>query len=322
MASDRFVRLVARKRAGGVDAALDRQVAAALEFQRIARLPPIDAMEPGPARRYAEGGMSPLDLDPTPMAEVVDTSVAGEAGPIAVRIFVPPDANNDWIVYFHGGGGVIGSIRGSEPVTRHLAAKTRCTVASVDYRLGPEAKHPAAIADAVAAWRALAERAPRDGCIAVAGDSFGGFLSAHVDRAAMIHDLRRPDLQILIYPMLDLTMSQPSVDRYGDGYLLTKSMMLWFRAHYLASEGDQRAGSPWFWDDLTGAAPALVVTAGYDPLVDEGTRWADRLRAAGVAVRHRCHPGLVHGFLSLAGAVRAARDATDRLCADVVDLLA
>jgi acetyl esterase len=130
-------------------------------------------------------------------------------------------------------------------------------------------------------------------------------------------------LQVLIYPIVDLTLTSPSIERLADGYLLTKSLMRWFRGHYLHPDDDQRAGSPWFWHDdkLAGAAPALVVTAGYDPLVDEGDAWAKRLRAAGVTVRHRNEASLIHGFVSFAGAVRAARVATDRICDDIVDML-
>ena len=317
MGTDWVVRFAARNRQQGSDAGLDRQVAAALEFQRVARLPALDSMEPVAARKFAEEGLSPLDLDPAPMAEVIDTTVAT----IPVRIFVPPDAGLDWIVYFHGGGGAIGSIKGSEPVTRYLAAQTRCTVASVGYRLGPEDKHPAAIYDACAAWRGLVARMPAGGHAAVAGDSFGGFLSAHVDHHALETGARRPDLQVLIYPLVDLTLTSPSIERFATGYLLTKSMMHWFRDHYLHPDDDQKAGSPWFWRDLGGSAPALVITAGFDPLVDEGDAWAARLRDAGVTVRHRRHAGLVHGFLSMAGAVRAARAATDLICTDLVEML-
>jgi acetyl esterase len=251
------------------------------------------------------------------MAEIADTTVPGDAGPISVRIYTPPRAGGDWIVYFHGGGGVIGSIRSSEPAVRYLAARTRCTVASVEYRLGPEARHPAAVDDAVAAWGAIVARAPANARIAVAGDSFGGFLSIHVDRAAA----RKPDLQVLIYPVIDWTMESPSIDRFASGYLLTKAMMTWFREHYLRDEADRRGASPRFFADVSHAGPALIVTAGFDPLVDEGIAWAGRLRAAGVTVRHRNHASLVHGFLSLGGAVRAARAATDELCDDIVDML-
>jgi acetyl esterase/lipase len=134
--------------------------------------------------------------------------------------------------------------------------------------------------------------------------------------------IRHPDLQVLIYPIVDMTLTSPSIDRHADGYLLTRSMMHWYRGHYLHPDDDRRAISPQFWPDLRGAAPALVATAGYDPLVDEGDTYAARLRDAGVAVRHRRYPSLVHGFLSLAGAVRAARAAIDELCADIRELLA
>lgn len=316
------MRLLARGRSSGADAELDPQIAAVLELNRLMRLPTLDSMEPHRARRFAEDGLSPLDVAPAPMAHVIDTTVPGASGPIPVRIYVPHDAGPDWIVYLHGGGGVIGSIRSSDPVARLLAAQTRCTVASVGYRLGPEERHPAAIEDACAAWDALVARIPRGGKAIVAGDSFGGFLSAHVDRHALT-DARRPDLQVLIYPIVDLTLAtSPSIDRHAHGYLLTRSMVHWFRNHYLHPDHDRRQPSPWFWTDLSGSAPAIVVTAGYDPLVDEGNAYADRLVAAGVPVRHRPHPSLIHGFLSLGGAVRAARAATDQICADIVEHLA
>ena len=315
-----LARVVARGRQRGVDRDLDRQVAAVLEAQRLLRLPAIDTMEPGRARAFAETGLSPLEVATVAMAEVVDTTVAGRAGPIPVRIFVPPDAGPHWIVYFHGGGGVIGSIRSSEPVTRLIAAQTRCVVASVEYRLGPEHRHPAAIEDACSAWDALVARVP-DGRIAVAGDSFGGYLSAHVDHHTLATGARRPDLQVLIYPAVDLTQSSPSIERLADGYLLTRSMIRWFRDNYLNPTDDRRAVSPMFWPDLRGSARALIATAGYDPLVDEGDRYADMLRAAGTEVRHRHYPSLIHGYLSLAGGVSAARAAIDELCGDIRELL-
>jgi acetyl esterase len=309
------VSLAGRKRSNGSDSGLDRQIAAALEFQRIARLPDLDSMTPQKARTFAEDGMSPLELDPEPMAEITDLAI----GPVPIRIYVPHNAGPDWVVYFHGGGGVIGSIKGHDAITRYLAARTRCTVASVGYRLGPEDKHPAAIEDAAAAWQAMVTRVPSRGKIAVAGDSFGGFLSAHVDRHAQLRGERQPDLQVLIYPVVDFTFASPSIERLGHGYLLTRSMLDWFRSNYLHDTDDRRAVSPWFWEDLEGAAPAIVVTAGFDPLVDEGELWAQRLREAGTVVTHRHHPGLVHGFLSLAGAITTARSATDQICTDIVD---
>jgi acetyl esterase len=314
-----LVWLLARGRASGRDVALDRQLAAVLELYRIGRLPALESMTPEAARRYAEDGLAPLDLDPVGMAEVIDTHAAG----VPTRIFVPQQASANWIVYFHGGGGVIGSIASSEPSTRYLAARTRCTVASVGYRLGPEARHPAAIDDAFAAWQALAARVPAGGRVAIAGDSFGGYLCVHVEHLARTRHAVRPAVQTLIYPLVDLTLTSPSIERYANGYLLTKSTMHWFRSHYLRGEADQRPGSPWFWSrsELAGTAPTIVVTAGFDPLVDEGDAWAGRLREAGVTVRHRREASLIHGFLSMAGPVHEARAATERICDDLVEML-
>lgn len=317
LGSDWLVQLIARSRKDSTEGALDRQVAATLELKRLAHLPALESMEPRRARRFAEEGLAPLDVAPEPMAEVIDTSVEA----IPVRIFVPHEAGPDWIVYFHGGGGVIGSIHASEPMTRYLAARTRCTVASVEYRLGPEHKHPAAIDDAIAAWRGLVSRVPAGARVAVGGDSFGGFLSVHVERLARAAGVRRADLQVLFYPILDLTLTSPSIERFGTDYLLTSAMMHWFRDHYLHAQDDRRAGSPQYWTDVAGSAPAIVVTAGFDPLVEEGDAWADRLRAAGVTVRHRANPSLIHGFVSMAGAVRAARAALDQVCIDIVEML-
>jgi acetyl esterase len=322
MKSEWFVRLASRGRSNGPDAVLDRQIAAALEYQRVAGLPPLESLEPFAARTFAESNLEVTELDPEPMAEITDTTLTHDR--IPARIFVPHGAGKNWIVWCHGGGGVIGSIDGSERVTRYLAARTKCTVASVGYRLGPEDRHPAAIDDACAAWEALTARMPKGGRAAIGGDSFGGFLSVHVDREARQRRMRRPDLQVLVYPLLDMTLTSPSIERYADGYLLTKAMMTYFRDHYLNSADERETGSPWFWADehLEGAAPAIVVTAGYDPLVDEGDAWAARLAGAGVAVRHHRHESLVHGFLSLAGIVRAARSAVDQLVAEIVEQLA
>lgn len=321
MAQPWLVRAASKGRSQGNDAGLDRQVAAALEYQRLMKLPNVDTMTPAEARAFAESNLDAAELDPEPMAEVIDTTVGEHRTP--VRIFVPHDATDNWLVWLHGGGGVIGSIAGAEKVTRYLAAHTGCTVASVGYRLGPEDKQPAGIDDACAAWEALVERVPEGGKIAVGGDSFGGFLAVHVDGfARQTPGMRRPDLQVLVYPLLDQTLTSPSIDRYADGYLLTKAMMHYFRGHYLNDGDDPKEMSPWFWTDLSGSAPAIVVTAGFDPLVDEGNGWADRLREAGVDVRLHCHASLVHGFLSLGGIVRAARAATDQICEEIVEMLA
>lgn len=317
--ADPVAKILGRRRQRGADAQLDPQVAAILELQRLLRLPALESMAPPRARRFATAGLGPLDVEAMPMDRIVDLVVKGRHGTIPVRRYEPPSAirSPHLIVFFHGGGGVIGSVEASEPATRLLAHETGCTVASVDYRLGPEAPHPAAIDDACDAYEALAAVVAPGARVAIAGDSFGGYLVAHVDRLAA----RRPDLQVLIYPLVDQTLGSPSIERLAEGYLLTRSMIEYFRRHYLGDAVDRRAASPLFWPSLQGAAPAIVVTAGYDPLVDEGDTYAARLREAGVTVRHRRHPSLVHGFLSLAGVVRVARAATDEICDDIRAML-
>src|SRR3569623_471112 len=317
LGQDWFVNLAARGRSTGADAVLDRQLAAAIELARIAKLPKLEDMDPVRGRAFAAEGLSPFDPDPVPMARVIDTQV----GKIAVRIYVPNDAGPDWCVYYHGGGGVIGSIATSDLATRYLAAQARCTFASVEYRLGPEEPHPAAIDDAFAAYEGLLERVPSGAHVAVGGDSFGGFLSAWVDHLARERGVRQPDVQLLIYPVVDLTLTSPSLERNGEGYLLTKNLVHWFRGHYLAPGDDPKAASPWFWKDLRGAAPAAAPTDGFAPLVAEGNAWAERLRAAGVAVHHHFYPSLIHGFISMTGAVVAAREAVDEICADLAQML-
>jgi acetyl esterase len=316
LGTDWIVKLASRGRTGSNDAALDRQIAAALELGRIAGLPKLEDMEVDEGRKFAAEGLAPFDPDPVTMAQVIDTQVER----IPVRVYVPQDAGPDWLVYYHGGGGVIGSIASSDAATRYVASQTRCTVASVQYRLGPEDPHPAAIDDALAAYAGLLARVPRGSKVAVGGDSFGGFLSAWVDHLARQRRLRQPDAQLLIYPVVDLTLTSPSLDRLAEGYILTKRLVHWFRDHYLGYQ-DQESASPWFWPELAGSAPAIVVTAGFDPLVDEGDAWAQRLRDAGVKVRHRHHGSLVHGFISMTGAVAAARAAVDEFCADLIEVL-
>jgi acetyl esterase len=329
---------------------VDKQIAGVLELQRMMKLPALETMEPVAARRFAEEGLSPLEVDRVEMAHVIDAAITihsnassptpSKARAIPTRIFVPRNAGPHWLVYFHGGGGTIGSPRASEPITRYIANATKMTVASVDYRLGPEHKHPAAIEDAIAAFHGIAARVPAGGKIAIGGDSFGGFLAAHLDRRtsrdATSRDAtsasrdatstsRRPAAQLLIYPITDLTMSSSGFLTHGEGYLYTRAIASYFKSHYLHADDDRKAASPAFFvergDYLADTAPAIVATAGFDPLGPEGDEYAEQLESAGNRVIHRRYPGLVHGFLSLAGGVRAARAAVDELCEDLVEIV-
>lgn len=216
------------------------------------------------------------------------------------------------LVFYHGGGFVLGSLESHDAPCRVLADDARCIVVAVDYRLAPEHPFPAAVEDALAAFRWVAEQHARLGidprCIAVGGDSAGGNLAAVVAQLTR-GDATRPCFQLLVYPAIDMTMSMPSHRQMGCGFLLEGETVRWFRAHYAPDERvwrDPRA-SPLFAEDLSGLPPALVQTAGFDPLRDEGKAYADRMREAGVPVVHHCYASLFHGFFSASHGIEAAR---------------
>ena len=192
---------------------LDPQLQAGLRVER--RIGPrLETMSPAEARRTAAETFAPFHARFVEMARVFDERAPGPAGPIRVRVFVPRRHDGGMLVWFHGGGGVIGSIDTSEPFCRDLAARARCSVATVDYRLAPEHRHPAAIDDALAVWPWLVGRAVRFGAdparVAVGGDSFGGYLAAWVERRGLAARLPRPCAQLLVYPLVDQTLSSPS----------------------------------------------------------------------------------------------------------------
>jgi acetyl esterase len=224
------------------------------------------------------------------------------------------------ILYFHGGGWVIGSLEGYDLPCRFFCARTGCAVVSVDYRLAPEHKFPAAVDDAVASFHWLAEHAVELGIdparIVIAGDSAGGTLATVVSQQVR-GEPRTPCLQWLIYPATDLAAEMPSHKTCASGFLLTRDDMQWFRSQYLNDPGevaDPRV-SPLRAADLSGLPPALVFTAGFDPLRDEGQAYADRLTAAGVKTIHREFDSLIHGFVGMRGALHAAARAMDDMVA-------
>ncbi len=227
------------------------------------------------------------------------------------------------LVYFHGGGWVVGDLDTHDAPCRLLARAAGVRVLSVDYRLAPEHRFPAAADDALAAFRWAVEHAAELGAdprrIAVGGDSAGGNVSASTALQAARDGGPAPAFQLLIYPVTDnAAPSDPATQTgsyrmFADGFFLTAEQMRWYRAHYFgAAEAtaarDVRA-SPLLADDLSGLAPAHVVTAGFDPLRDEGEAYAARLREAGVRTTLRRHPGLIHGFVNVVGPGRTSREA-------------
>ena len=239
------------------------------------------------------------------LTSVQDRSIPGRQGAIPVRIYQPVVASDlPVIVYFHGGGFVLGGLNGHDGVCRRLAVENKALVVSVDYRLAPEHKFPAAVEDSYDAtcWVAdhLAELGTSSDRLIVAGDSAGGNLAAVV--SLMARDLNGPRIsfQILIYPAVELSENFPSKQLYTDTPVLDAESMIFFRDMYVNQPADclDPHVSPLLADHLTELPPALVLTAEYDPLRDEGKAYADRLRQSGNDATYVCYPGMVHGFVS------------------------
>ena len=284
---------------------------------------PVTRMSVREARAECDAFMPLLSGTPYPVGEIVDRTFDGPAGKLRVRLYRPARATArplPAILYFHGGGWVIGSLEAYDKVCRYFAARTGCAVVAVDYRLAPEHRFPAAIDDAIAAFRWLGAEAPALGVdparIVLAGDSAGGTIAAVVAQQVR-GDATPPCLQWLVYPITDLAFDSRSFVSFGERFLVTKADMEWTRAHYLndlREIADPRA-SPLRVGDLAGLAPALVYTAGFDPLRDEGQAYADKMTAAGVKVIYREFESLIHGFVGMRGVLHAAARAMDDMAA-------
>jgi len=251
--------------------------------------------------------------------EVRSITVPTPAGPLTARVYRPKGAEGrlPLLVWFHGGGFVIGDLSTADPTCRALASQAGAMVVSVDYRCAPEHPPPAALDDCLAATAWVAENGGNlggDGSrIAVGGDSAGGTLAALVALAARDRDLKLA-LQLLIYPATDLTLSHPSVSEFGRApFLLDMHALTWFTDHFLqGSAANDPSVSPLFAADFSGVAPAMVITAEYDPVRDEGEAFAARLRKSGVAVDHVRYAGQMHGFFTMDLVFPAARRAQHR----------
>lgn len=262
---------------------------------------------------------------PIALASITDRTIPGPAGEIPVRIYRPSDeAGLPVTVFFHGGGWVIGDLESHDHCCRTIASKAECVVVAVDYRLAPEAKFPAAIDDAWAATEWVATHADELGVdagrLAVAGDSAGGNLAAVVSNISRDHEHVEIIKQALIYPVTDGNCDRPSMTDNAEGYFLTRDAMDWFHDHYTVTEADlaDPRYSP-ILADLAGAPSAVVVTAGYDPLRDQGNEYAARLIEAGVDVDHVEYEGMFHGFFSMDAAIDMASEAQDQVAAALKD---
>ncbi|MFM8236171.1 MAG: alpha/beta hydrolase [Actinomycetota bacterium] len=271
---------------------------------------------PRERREAMRSVMAGVAVEPLPVGAVRDEALPGPAGPVPVRIYEPvgpaPDA---MLLWFHGGGWVTGDLDTHDQLCRQLCLDAGVVVASVDYRLAPEAKFPAAADDCLAAYEWAIGRAK---AVAVGGDSAGGNLAAVVALDARDRGLRAPAAQVLVYPVADHEFESPAMVDNAKGYFLEAEGMRWFYECYARSEADTADPrfSPIRAADHAGLAPAVVVTAEYDPLRDQGAAYAEKLRAAGVPVEYLCADGLIHGYFGMHALMPAAQapwDAAIRL---------
>jgi len=297
---------------------LHPQIREVLRVMAETGLRPIEEMTPAGAREQVEATARARKAEPLPIAKIAERLVPGPGGAIRMRLYWPlqSTAPIPAIVHFHGGGHVIGSLDTHDFIARNLCGGTAAMVASVDYRMGPEAKFPAAVDDCFAALRWVHANAASLGAdpdrIGVHGDSAGGNLAAVA--ALLARDAGGPQLRLqsLVYPVTDYDLAGVSYDKYASGYgILTRQAMGWFRDHYLRcpeNASDWRA-SPIRAVNLAGVAPAIVITAECDVLHDDGERYADALRHAGVAVEYKEFPGMIHAFFGMVPAVDDAMNA-------------
>ncbi|GAA5113869.1 alpha/beta hydrolase [Pseudonocardia adelaidensis] len=259
---------------------------------------------------------------PETVGKVADDVVDGPAGPVPVRVYTPVEDRGRVVTYLHGGGWVVGDLDTHDPVCRRVANAVGATLVAVDYRLAPEHPYPAPLDDTMAALAWTADRYPGRRHV-VAGDSAGASLAAGA--ALRARDEKGPGLaaQLLVYPAADPSMGMPSMRENGEGYFLTRADMAWFYDQYLPTRAQRAAPlidllrAP----DLAGLPPAVVATAEFDPLRDEGDAYAERLRAAGVEVRHVPGPGLIHGYFAFLGVVAEADARSREVLGALDDLL-
>ncbi len=288
-------------------------------------LPPLSSLTPEAARAGTAQALATTAGPRESGVRIEALSIDGPAGPIPLRAYQPPllDDAAPLMVFAHFGGGVIGDLDTCDAFCSILAKLAHCAVVSVDYRLAPEHRFPAGLEDVLAAYRWARDNAARFGApagkVAIGGDSMGGNFAAVLAQEMKRCGEPQPALQLLIYPAVDAASETQSMTTYADAYPLSRASMEWFVGHYLGADADPTdpRASPIRSDDLSGLAPALVITAGFDPLVDQGEAYAKRLRDAGVPVVYRCYDSLAHAFTAFTGVVPAA----DVACREIAGLV-
>lgn len=302
---------------------LDPQAHAVLDALAEIGLPPPHTVSPRQARLNAS--QRPRAPGPA-VGDVQDRSIPGPAGGVPVRVYTPEGQGPfPVLVWFHGGGMLVGDLEAADGNARNLCVGAACLVVSVDYRLAPESKFPAAPEDCYAVTKWVAEQSASIEAdarrIAVGGDSAGGNLAAAV--ALMARDRDGPTLahQLLVNPMLDCDYDTASYLRNAVGYLLTRDSMIWFWNHYLRNDSDKANpyAAPLQAKDLRGLPPVLVITAEYDPLLDEGKAYARRLQEQGVPATTLGYDGMIHGFFGMSAVLDQGKKAMDDACAALLE---
>jgi acetyl esterase len=286
-------------------------------------MPKIWEIPPPAGREMYKGMAAMLDPQDVPIGKVEDRKIPGPGGDVPVRIYTPMGAGAaalPAVVFFHGGGFVIGDLQTHDALCRQIANGAKARVIAVDYRLAPEHKFPAAADDCFAALKWVAAQASAIGVdanrIAVCGDSAGGNLSAVVCQMAKAAGGPHIVYQVLMYPTTIAHAKTGSMKDFERGYFLEREAMDWFFDAYVPKGHDMKDPklAP-FWGDVKGLPPAYVITAGFDPLKDEGKQYADKMSAAGVHVTYKDYPALVHGFFNMSAVVPQAKEAIAEVAA-------
>lgn len=294
---------------------LDQEAIEILEAVKLAGIPEWHTLSPVEGRRVYQERVRLFALEPTPMYEVNDLSIPGPAGPIRIRKYTPSKSEAmPVLIYLHGGGWTLGDLDSHDELCRRLALATDCIVVSVDYRLAPENPHPAGLDDSIAAIKWVAENAASFGgnpqLLAVGGDSAGGQLSAAACLRIRDEGGPRIALQLMIYPALRASFETLSYYENATGKWITRADCIWFWKNYLGSTSNlDPYACPGEATDLQGLPRALIITAGGDPVRDDGEMYGFKLRAAGVHALARRFPGMIHGFMAVPKELEAGREA-------------
>jgi acetyl esterase len=311
---------------------LHPQARALLDLIAERGLPPMQSLSPVEARLFYRDRRAITQPEAPPVAEIAELAADGPHGTIPLRLYRPTRRSDDpaptpVLVYFHGGGWTIGDLDTHDVLCRQLANASGCAIVSVDYRMGPEHRFPAAVDDSLAATRWVHRHGASLGLdparLGVGGDSAGGNLAAVVALLARDAGDLAVACQLLIYPATDMRCRHPSHAENGTGYLLETPTIVYYRGHYVDDEArwlDWRA-SPLLRDDLSRLPPALVLTAGFDPLRDEGLDYANALVAAGNEATYVCFERQIHGFITMGKVLDEANTAVALCAAEMARLL-